>query len=303
MESSTASKVNVALTLRAATDTICIFSCVREDTFEEDMMAVHATKPFGLGTVDALIRFNASDDLGLGQAKRIVSCNMCVGPSSVPESLLARASPTTSLVSRKNLQVTARANRSFCWTFSSRIFCHISGGRRLKRFSFLAFSFSHKLNNSFFARAFPFPFALLSSNKRTTSSFLRTRGSSSSLASSTLARFAEGSPAPPAIPSTRRRLPSFPSWSGLASLVSSLSGLRRYFFSVSRSELRFLSLFLDPPKLFSWFFRPVGMGGLSVETRRETEKKKKRGRSPRERGKALGAAKTASRVRSALPPW
>ena len=297
MESSTASKVNVALTLRAPTDTICIFSCVREDTFEEDMMAVHATKPFGLGTVDALIRFNASDDLGLGQAKRIVSCNMCVGPSSVPESLLARASPTTSLVSRKNLQVTARANRSFCWTFSSRIFCHISGGRRLKRFSFLAFSFSHKLNNSFFARAFPFPFAL--ANKRTSSSFLRTRGSSSSLASSTLARFAEGSPAPPAIPSIRRRLPSFPSWSGLASLVSSLSGLRRYFFSVSRSELRFLSLFLDPPKLFSWFFRPVGMGGLCGETRRQ----KKRGRSPRERGKALGAAKTASRVRSALPPW
>ena len=207
MESSTASKVNVALTLRAPTDTICIFSCVREDTFEEDMMAVHATKPFGLGTVDALIRFNASDDLGLGQAKRIVSCNMCVGPSSVPESLLARASPTTSLVSRKNLQVTARANRSFCWTFSSRIFCHISGGRRLKRFSFLAFSFSHKLNNSFFARAFPFPFALLSSNKRTTSSFLRTRGSSSSLASSTLARFAEEVDSAPraTIPSTRRR--------------------------------------------------------------------------------------------------
>ena len=57
-------QVNVALTLRAPTDTICIFSCVREDTFEEDMMAVHATKPFGLGTVDALIRFNASDDLG-----------------------------------------------------------------------------------------------------------------------------------------------------------------------------------------------------------------------------------------------
>ena len=55
---------DVALTLRAPRDTICIFSCVREDTFEEDMMAVHATKPFGLGTVDALIRFNASDDLG-----------------------------------------------------------------------------------------------------------------------------------------------------------------------------------------------------------------------------------------------
>ena len=244
-------------------------------------------------------------DVSMSKAKRIVSCNMCVGPSSVPESLLARASPTTSLVSRKNLQVTARANRSFCWTFSSRIFCHISGGRSLKRFSFLAFSFSHKVNNSFFARAFPFPFAL--ANKRTTSSFLRTRGSSSSslLASSTLARFAEGSPAPPAIPSTRRRLPSFPSWSGLASLVSSLSVLRRYFFSVSRSELRFLSLsFSTLQSCFLGFLGPWGWGGLSVETRRETEKKKRgRSRSPRERGKALGAAKTASRVRSALPPW
>ena len=219
----------------------------------------------------------------MSKAKRIVSCNMCVGPPSVPESLLARASPTTSLVSRKNLQVTAWANRSFCWTFSSRIFCHISGGRRLKRFSFLAFSFSHKVNNSFFARAFPFPFAL--ANKRTSSSFLRTRGSSSSslLASSTLARFAEGSPAPPAIPSTRRRLPSFPSWSGLASLVSSLSGLRRYFFSVSRSELRFLSLFLDPPKLFSWFFRPVGMGGSVCGDTEGNRKKKKRPEPERER--------------------
>ena len=40
------------------------------------------------------------------------------------------------------------------------------------------------------------------------SSLLRTRGSSSSLASSTLARFVEGSPAPRAIPSTRPFPPS-----------------------------------------------------------------------------------------------
>ena len=82
--------------------------------------------------------------------------------------------PRSFVVSRKNLQVIARASRSF----SSTIFCQSSAGRRLKwlkRFSFLASSLAHKAINSSFARALSLPFALASSNKRTTSLFLHRR--------------------------------------------------------------------------------------------------------------------------------
>ena len=65
--------------------------------------------------------------------------------------------PKSFSFSRKNLRVIARASRSFCWTFSSTIFSQSSGGRRLKSFSFLASKSAHKVNNSFFARALPFP--------------------------------------------------------------------------------------------------------------------------------------------------
>eukprot|EP00215_Chloropicon_roscoffensis_P000738 CAMPEP_0198462322 /NCGR_PEP_ID=MMETSP1456-20131121/826_1 /TAXON_ID=1461544 ORGANISM="Unidentified sp., Strain RCC1871" /NCGR_SAMPLE_ID=MMETSP1456 /ASSEMBLY_ACC=CAM_ASM_001119 /LENGTH=260 /DNA_ID=CAMNT_0044187507 /DNA_START=41 /DNA_END=821 /DNA_ORIENTATION=+ len=70
------------------------------------------------------------------------------------------------------------------------------GRQAPKELLVLASSLAHKVTNSFFARALLFPFLALP-NKRMTSSFLNTRGSSSSLASSvssTLARFVEGSP-------------------------------------------------------------------------------------------------------------
>ena len=176
---------------------------------------------------------------------------LCADFEAKNEKLLGRLLPELwQKIVDENLHVMAKASRSFCCRYSSRIFCHISGGSRHppKVFSFLAWRSAHKVNSSSFARALssPFPFALAFSNKRTTSSFLSTRGSSSSFssASSTLARFVEGSPAARAISSvdstfsTPRRPPS--SWS-TARLVSEL-GLPlvcvRYFFFLPFGDSR-----------------------------------------------------------------
>ena len=58
--------------------------------------------------------------------------------------------PRSFCFSRKNLDVMAKANRSFWCRFSSMIFCHSSGGRRHppKVFSFLASSLAHTERSS-----------------------------------------------------------------------------------------------------------------------------------------------------------
>ena len=62
--------------------------------------------------------------------------------------------PSSFVVSRKNLQVIARASRSFCWTFSSTIFDHTSAGSFPRSSSQFSDSIlPRKVNKSSFAPA------------------------------------------------------------------------------------------------------------------------------------------------------